>query len=99
MNSRRPMPNIPFFYELVAPLGLPGLKGANTRKSALSFDDLVGAQQKGFGDRETERLGRSQIDQQLEARRLLHRKIARLGALEDLVDIGGGVANNCSNVR
>src|SRR6266700_4145248 len=69
-----------------------------TRKSPLLFKYLVGAQQKRFGNREAERLGASQIDYQLEARRLLHRKIARLSALENLVHVGGGVANNFANV-
>jgi hypothetical protein len=45
------------------------------RKSyaATSFDDLVGAHEDRFRYREAERLGRLEIDEKFEFRRLLHR--------------------------
>ena len=47
------------------------------------FDDLVGAGEDRWRDRQAERFGGYEIDDQLECRRLLDRKIGRLGALED----------------
>src|ERR1700730_8964372 len=48
-----------------------------------SFDDLVGAGEDRLQNSEAERLGRLEIDDQLEFRRLLDRQIGGLGALED----------------
>src|SRR5499426_3154954 len=55
-----------------------------------SLDDLVGAMQKRGRDREPERLGGLEIDNQLELRRLLYGEIRGLGALEDLVHVDRG---------
>src|SRR6516165_5246491 len=52
-----------------------------------SLDDLVGEVEHSWRNREAERPGGLQIDDQLERRRLLDRKIGRLHALEDLVDV------------
>src|ERR1700730_12777977 len=52
-----------------------------------SFDDLVGALQNSLRDRQPKCLGGLEVDDQLEVCRPLHRKISRLGALEDLSDI------------
>ena len=52
-----------------------------------SFDHLVRAQQDRLRDRQTERFGGLQVDDQLELRRLFDRKIGGLGALEDLVRV------------
>src|SRR5437667_1696388 len=49
-----------------------------------SFDDLVGAGEDRWWDRQAERRGGLEIDDQLEFRRLLDRQIGWLGALEDL---------------
>ena len=43
-----------------------------------SLDHLVGAQQERFGNREAERLGGGQIDDEIEFGRLLDRNVARL---------------------
>ena len=51
-----------------------------------SFDHLVGAEQHAPWDLEAERLGGLQVDDQLELGRLLERDVARLRALENLVD-------------
>jgi Protein of unknown function DUF86 len=47
---------------------------------ALSFDDLVGNLKDAFGNREAERFGGLEVDDQRIFRRILNRKIARIGA-------------------
>src|SRR6266540_4482209 len=54
-----------------------------------SFDDLVGTGQHRLRNRQPDRLGGFEIDDQLELRRLLHGKVCRLRALEDLVHVDG----------
>ena len=60
----------------------------NSRRS--SFDHLVGAQQERFRDRQAERLGGREIDDELEFGRLLDRDIAGLRPAQNLVDQLGG---------
>jgi hypothetical protein len=57
-----------------------------------SLDHLVRQEQDGRWDREAQRLGGLQVDDQLKFRGLLHRQVGGLGALEDLVHIGGRAA-------
>ncbi len=52
-----------------------------------SFDHLVGALLEARWHVEAERLGGLEVDGQFELDRRLDRKLARLGALEDAVDI------------
>src|SRR3954447_12978666 len=54
------------------------------------LDYLVGAQQECFGDRQPERLGGHQIDDEIELVRLLDREVGRLGSAQNFVDILGG---------
>ena len=54
-----------------------------------SFDHAVGTKQDRWRDGEIEHPSGVQIDDQLELRRLLDRQIARLRAIEDLVDVFG----------
>jgi hypothetical protein len=54
------------------------------------FDDLIRPPQQRLRNREPERFGSLEIDDELELRGLLHREVARFGALEDLVHVGGG---------
>jgi hypothetical protein len=54
-----------------------------------SLDHLVGADQESFRDIETDRVSGLEIDNQLEAGGHLDWQIARLLALEDLVDQNG----------
>src|SRR5262249_40826181 len=55
--------------------------------STPSFDHLIGAQQERFRDRQPEPFGGGQIDDEIELGRLFNRKLARLGAAQDLVDV------------
>ena len=55
-----------------------------------SLDYLVGAQQNRWGYGKTERLGGLEVHDHFELGRKLHRKIARLLAAQDAIDIGRG---------
>ena len=63
---------------------------AINRHNQQLFDLLVGAQQNRWGYRKTERLGGLEVQDHLELGRQLHRKIARLLAPQDAIDITGG---------
>ena len=54
------------------------------------FDNLVGAKQDRWGYRKAKRLGGLKVYDHLEFCRQLHREIARLGAAQDAIHIGGG---------
>src|SRR2546425_836945 len=64
-------------------------RASQSRESiaAASFDDLIRSQQQRPGDCEAKRLGRLEVDHQLELRWLLDGQVRRLCALEDVVDI------------
>jgi hypothetical protein len=53
-------------------------------------DHLRCLEEDGGGNGEAQRLGRLQVDHELEGHRLLDRQIGRLGALQDLIHVGGG---------
>jgi hypothetical protein len=53
------------------------------------LDHLVRAGQQRVGHRQSERLGGLQVDDQLVLGRRLHRKVGRLLALQDAVDVLG----------
>src|SRR4030095_1693428 len=54
------------------------------------LDDLIGPLQQRLRDGEADRLGRLEVDDQLELRGLLDGQVAGLGAFQDLVHVGGG---------
>ena len=54
------------------------------------LDDLIRPQQERLRDRQAERLGGSEIYDQLELGRLLNGEVSGLGALEDLVHVSRG---------
>jgi hypothetical protein len=56
------------------------------------LNHLIGPQQERLGDCKAQRLRGLEIDHEVVLRRLLDGEIGGLGALEDLVDEGGGAA-------
>src|SRR5436190_9103060 len=56
-----------------------------------SFDHFVGAYQERFGNREADRLGGFEIDDQFKSCRSHHRQVSGLLALEDAPDIDAGL--------
>src|SRR5262252_1991729 len=67
-------------------------------KKALLVDHLVGEDVELRRDRHSERVGGLAIDHQVEFRRLLDRQVARLGALDNLVDERCGAAEEIGEV-
>jgi hypothetical protein len=70
----------------------PGRDCTGARGQHALLDDLVRAQQQRLRDREAERLGRLEVDYELELGGLLDREVSGLGPFEDLIDIGRGAA-------
>src|SRR6266540_6356610 len=66
---------------------------------AVSFDHLVGAQKQRCRHIDAERLGGLEIYDRRDLGRPLHRQIARLGTLENLVDEGCRAAEQVEKVR
>jgi hypothetical protein len=58
-----------------------------SRHFAVSFDHLVSAGEERGWNREAERLRRPKVDDKLESRRLLNRKVRRIGTPENAVNI------------
>ena len=54
------------------------------------FDHLVGTREQRGRYGEAERLGSSEIENELELGRLLHGQIARFGSFENLIYVGRG---------
>ena len=59
------------------------------QQTASSFDHLVGARDKRHRRGEAEHFGGLEVDDKLEFGRLLHRKVGRMLALEDTIDVAG----------
>jgi hypothetical protein len=57
------------------------------------FNHLVGLGKQRRGYVKAERLGGPEVDHKLQLRRLLHRQVGRVGALEDFVHVGGARRN------
>src|ERR687888_223333 len=54
------------------------------------LDDLGGLEQDRLGEGQPEGPGDPEVDDEVEGGGLLDREVGRAGALEDLVDVGGG---------
>src|SRR6266536_1460420 len=63
------------------------------------LDHLVGAQQQRLRDLEPERFGGLEVDHEVVPGWLLHRKLARLRPLEDLVDVDGRTPEHVVEAR
>src|SRR5262249_54089270 len=67
--------------------------------STPSLDYLVSTQQKRLWNRQAERLGGCNVDDEIELRRLLDRDVARLRATQNLIDITSGAPEKVQKVR
>ena len=65
----------------------------------MSSYDPIRSRQHIRRNREADLLGRFQIDDELELRRLLHRQISGLGAFQNLVHISGGAPVHVGKAR
>ena len=72
------------------PAATPPCRQARLGVVADSFDHLISAQQYRWGYGKAERRGGLAVHDHLEFCRKLHRKIARLRAAQDAIDVGGG---------
>src|SRR5262245_37167414 len=80
---------------------LPPTRVTNARRSIslYSLDDLVSSGQDRLRDREAERLGGLEIDDQLELGGLLDGEIGGFCTFQDLVDVGCGAPGNVPTAR
>ena len=69
------------------------------KRTSRVFDDVIGLGKQGQRDSKAERLGRFEIDCQLVLGRHLDRKISRVFALEDTIDVTGRAAELVQEVR
>src|SRR2546426_1771626 len=63
------------------------------------LDHLVRPSQHRRRDRQAERLGRLEVNHQLELRRLLHGEVSRFSTFQDLVDIDGAASGARMRLR
>src|SRR6185369_2298985 len=86
---------------LVAPATAPRQRAARRgspppcqrgTRGGRSLNQLICPPQQRRRDRQAERLGGLEVDDQLELRRLLYGEIGGFRALEDLVDVAGGAS-------
>src|SRR5215208_6459920 len=71
---------------------------AGKKQHSRSFDDLVGAAEQRQRKGEAERLGGLQIEDELEPGGMYHRQLARLGALEDAVNVKSRAPRDTSEI-
>ena len=92
-SAHRPLPGTAF--GLVQAIVHAAVRAV--RRRAL-LDHLIGAQQNRWGYRKTERRGGLAVHGHLKFCRKLHRKIARLLAAQDAIDISGGATKEVYQV-
>jgi hypothetical protein len=63
------------------------------------IDDRVGAGEDGRREGEPDRRGRLGTQDHLELGRLLDRQVGRLGAVQDAIDVAGGLARQAGIAR
>src|SRR5262249_49773774 len=63
------------------------------------LDHLIRLEADGWRNRDPERLGSLEVEDELVLHGLLHRQVARLDAFEHLVDVGGGTPPRVHGVR
>jgi hypothetical protein len=76
----------------------PLRRRAEQRTHVASFDHLICAGEDRLRDRQAERLGGLEIDDQLEPRRALNRQVGRLGTSENPADIDPDLAARASTI-
>src|SRR6266851_10057040 len=64
-----------------------------------SFDDLIRSPQQRVWDLQAERLRGPRVDHELEFLRPLDRQVGRLGAVQDLSDVGATAAESLTQIR
>src|SRR5262249_32606308 len=85
----------PFYPQLRTLVDAAGTAGSchnrtyAVQQTELLFDHLVGAGENRIRHGQAEGLGGLEIDDELEPGRQLDRQLARLGTIEDAIDIGG----------
>jgi hypothetical protein len=70
--------------------GCAGRASDGLGRSRRSFDDLIRPQQQRLGDRQAERFGRLEVDDQFKRDGLFHGQVGGPGPLEDPVHVRGG---------
>src|SRR6185295_19374076 len=78
---------------------MPNGSSTPIRLAAPSFNDLIRSLQERRWDREAEGLGGLEVDGELEFRRLLDRKISRLGASQNLVYIDRTTSRHLGDIH
>src|SRR5262249_50684997 len=63
-----------------------------SRGALVSFNDVIRPKHQRSRNRQPQRLGSLQVDDEFECGRLLNGQICGLGTFQDLVDVGGGTA-------
>jgi len=82
------MPALPLKADMCSALGY--VRFGPRADIRFLFDHVVGLRKQRWWDRYAERLGRLEIDHQFVLGRCLHRKIGRLLALENTIDVARG---------
>src|SRR5262245_7068471 len=88
-----------WLWRLPSQIVLSGEAGLAQLLHIALLKDLIRPRQQRRWDRQAERLGGLEVDDQLELRGLLDGEVAGLRTLEDAVDVGGRAAELVGKVR